>query len=312
MSRRGFLLGASSAVIAAPVGFRPDVAFARTKDAATAQGTVEAQCFSETWESRYVVQFPVATPLPDAGARREDSNVTITWDRRLFDVRPVAALASHDGFESVASSDYRPGHMRVRVGGEATDLLLQAAVRDLYPLEALGRPIPSRLDYSWVTTRPDLSARQSKTKPWGAEIYAAWATGEGASYPTDVLIRSVGPNPIPSGTDVVMRAQASTPAPKANAAPKTAGGGGRHSIKGRLRDVIFTLSEAVEADRELRIDARPGARLLAQDMPRDVAEVFIRPPKRQLASMRDTGRLTVVPLTASGVLVAAGSRIEGA
>lgn len=312
LSRRSLFLGVGGTMLATTFGQQPEAANARSKKQIAPPGNIDASCFSKEWQKRFTVPFPACSTLPDAGRRPMSSTVTVTWDPRLFDVGTSFGLITGRTATTTTATQHAPGRLTVPVGRAATALLLHASTKRLYPYDSITTPVASRLTFSWTGNEPALSITHQAASPWGAELYASWATVGGLSYPTDVLVRSVGPNPVPAGAQIVLRSASSTPAPRSTAAPRRDGGAGRHAFSGRLRDAIFTLSDGVPAAGELRIDASSGSRLLASNAPQDVAEVFLRSSKRNAASARATRRISAVPLTDSGALVSAGSKIEGA
>ena len=263
--------------------------------------SVEQLIYSTDWLQARTFQFPRVTTW---GSSLDAFECRVHWDARMFSVSDsVFALADEIVEVDVQRIDAET--IVLKVPATAQSLFFDVSAVSLYPSENLSEPIATtfRLIEEGDPTERELltfDTVDEAVTPWGVELSAQWTTVEGAMVPSMVQISSIGPNPTPPGLTL----NAIWPATSDNSEPSALDG---VSFSATQDGVTSTLTAVMSAS-----IAAGEAVSIFFDRPR----ADTTPAKNQIVvssaavqgfgkkrDMRNTGRLSVLPITDSGLPV---------
>lgn len=160
--------------------------------------------YDATWTNRSTARFPVSLSLAN---RKELLSLEMAWDQRLFIVHgPAIAIAGSDAREVKITQD-RPGHLTIALAPDIDELALRVEVISTYPNENLDAIAPTKvllIDAGGNTIdQLTLDLIAAPSAPWSVEVITDWVSRQKDVVPSRITLRSVGPNPAPSGLTVL-------------------------------------------------------------------------------------------------------------
>lgn len=210
-SRRTVIRGAVVATayaLTGPLGQNRPSAPLETASAATVtignSSCAAVDSYDPTWSTRITARFPVSLALAE---REEPLSLEMTWDQRLFIVHgPALAIAGSDAREVEITQD-KPGHLSINVAPDIDELALRVEAISAYPNENLDAIVGTKVllvnaGGNAVDQLP-LDLITAPSAPWSVEVVADWVSRQKDVVPSRITLRSVGPNPAPSGLTVV-------------------------------------------------------------------------------------------------------------
>ncbi len=244
--------------------------------------------------------------------------VGLTWDARLYTTSPtvdVRRVGASEVVESLPLPEVALAGDRAEVelpvpqlakAGESCELVAGALAARAYPddlvegpIAASGRLLHGRSEVAVV----DLSTVSTGPVPWGATIGVEWSRDDSgvASYPTFIVLTSVGPDPVPGGASIHIDVSAPAVSDVSIREARTADavaypGESRSSATGLRRSLEWTLHSPLPQDTSvyLALDA------VLADEPQDPGDgplVEFRAPQGTLArAARLTRAESSVPL----------------
>lgn len=305
ISRRSLLLASGAGLASTLTLTRPVSAQAVAVEPAV--GTLDATVFDKAWAHRHVVGFPSLIEFESDSTSRI---LTAKWDSRVYArIGPVLVGSGKTSLNGKPAID-SDGRLEITIPAEANYVIVPGRVRELYPQENLHRPLPLEV---WLDNRLITPPSTNfESAPWGGELYVDWGESRGYAVARSVMLRSVGPNPIPAGTTIVVRYARTSAALNTQTEKFDDGDLKRQSAAGDKQQYEIQLDAEVPMGDMRTFDLGISANQALLVGATSVAEVSLAAPRGRLLDMRATRRVSVSPSDSSGVIARSGTRIEGA
>lgn len=281
-----------------------------TQEQLAAQATefLEQHFFVADWSAGQRLRFPRVLDLRGVAS---DVDILVRWDDRLFSVSETV-LALTDQVIEVQTSQLDGGGLRVTVPAGTTTLFFDASSVLLYPFENIDAPVATSVLVREV--EPGLEAdlltldvEKFSASPWGMELSAQWTTVKGLMVPQAVQVLSVGPLPVPAGATVQALCAGAMDRGSLIAPEGVAISVETSSNQSLVR---ITLTEPLAAaEARLVIFAPDAATTVPVANPEAVSRVWVEAGSDPLA-VRQTGKLSIFPITDSGIPVSTFKEIS--
>jgi len=163
-----------------------------------------ARSFSADWATVHTAQFPMSIELAEL---KEPATMEFVWDARLFVPQAPVFVTIGDLTKEVKPTTMRDGKLQVDLPKGATNVAIRVSVPELYPNENLADIVGTTVSLATLDgaalgqITADVAGEQCA--PWGAELTVDWICLDTNLVPAAIKVRSVGPNQIPVGTQLV-------------------------------------------------------------------------------------------------------------
>jgi hypothetical protein len=258
--------------------------------------------FDPGWTSQGIASFPVRVPLlPRTG----DLAVTARWDPRLFAFHPPV-YATGGAVLEIDPTTLAAGQLDFPLADDVTEIGLQVEALATYPDDALADVIATAVTFhdSEGKTADELVLQPTSTAcaPWSIEVTVDWVCHGAVIIPAAISILSRGPHPAPAGLvfSVQYADSAGTPSLAADdeepAATLTA------NPSSGFVDLTIATTRPLDPDGAVEVSFPVD---VSDSKPQAFGEIV---PRLQLTipddtvGMRESGRLSSFPVTASGSL----------
>ena len=264
--------------------------------------------FAADWDSRLSVPFPSSWTIPKAFSK-SGATVDLAWDSRLFDVRQFAFAEEQNYLRTLLPQSAGVNTLTFKVPAGVERLLFASTVPNLYPAENLGEPQSTSLRATNGTTTvfAPLVPISEPASPWGVVLTATWTEVDGFAVPLLVGVTSVGPNPVPPSTQLVLR-YANQVADKVSLTKSSRVTPKSTSVSADTQEFIYTLDMPLPAEQTILIDTAIASRDPSQPSLGKLGQVFVRASVEESTNMRSTQKTFVAPVTSSGTHVSDYSR----
>ncbi|RWZ49537.1 hypothetical protein ELQ90_12255 [Labedella phragmitis] len=257
--------------------------------------------FDPAWTTESVASFPVRLELLE---RSSTLRLVATWDPRLFALHaPVLGIVG-SSIREIEKVNDGEGMLSLDVPPEITEISFQVEALSTYPNDNVGDVVATTfqaLDADGTLIDEIIVAPSSTDcAPWSVELAADWICLESTVVPARITLTSMGPGPAPKGLTAVASYADLLPSPVltliGDSPPATFA---ITSADGIRELTLETSRELVTGDQVELIFTEDPSDTKPKSFTGVTPRVQLVPPEL-MVGLRESGRHTSFPVTASG------------